>query len=508
MLCVCLPSGSIGRVVLVVGGVGVMQVEGDRPSATKSAGQSLKLRREEAKSLRARFSTSFRVISPTSFSFLFTPSDPDFPVDVPGIELQFDIPADYPNSALPKIEVLGLGLSSREEEADLVSPQLRSKLESSIQQLLLRIRQLHPGESMIEPYLLSLLDEKLQGMLMDREFFESYMTVNAEGATQRRYMLIKRKTAAPETEPQVRPVDDSGGAGPENLAPMDGESDADAMLSIREIQQRPTSKAIDLRFVGESSIAGTTMLECDVLRITATCRRCQNQTVDVSISLKMPTYDGTCPNCNERHQILYIPEPIMTAVSSTGFSAVERSGHKIGSLVLDGCAYLDMLPSTFAALCSECGRRNVFTPLVVGRTNQRSCLKCFSKMNVSFERVEAQKAPKPSRFGSGDTDASGKSKRKVPRQELGITLGEHLPNFGCCAHYKHSHRWLRFPCCGKAFPCDLCHDENEGHPLAWATRMICGFCSLEQKCATECLGCGKELVKKGTGRIARSKIKR
>lgn len=68
-------------------------------------------------------------------------------------------------------------------------------------------------------------------------------------------------------------------------------------------------------------------------------------------------------------------------------------------------------------------------------------------------------------------------------------LGQPLPNQGTCKHYKHSHRyllfnfikylhsnkintkmkininlyyfrWLRFPCCGKAFPCDVCHEIN------------------------------------------------
>ena len=42
-------------------------------------------------------------------------------------------------------------------------------------------------------------------------------------------------------------------------------------------------------------------------------------------------------------------------------------------------------------------------------------------------------------------------------------------------------RWLRFPCCGMRFPCDLCHEEGtDGHEMVWATRMLCGFCSTEQ----------------------------
>ena len=38
----------------------------------------------------------------------------------------------------------------------------------------------------------------------------------------------------------------------------------------------------------------------------------------------------------------------------------------------------------------------------------------------------------------------------------------------------------RFPCCGKAYPCDICHDSKEDHPMERASRMICGYCSREQ----------------------------
>lgn len=39
----------------------------------------------------------------------------------------------------------------------------------------------------------------------------------------------------------------------------------------------------------------------------------------------------------------------------------------------------------------------------------------------------------------------------------------------------------RFPCCGKLYPCDSCHDEAEkDHEMKLANRMVCGFCSKEQ----------------------------
>ena len=38
----------------------------------------------------------------------------------------------------------------------------------------------------------------------------------------------------------------------------------------------------------------------------------------------------------------------------------------------------------------------------------------------------------------------------------------------------------RFPCCGKVFPCNVCHDSTEDHPMERANRMIRGYCSKEQ----------------------------
>ncbi len=52
-----------------------------------------------------------------------------------------------------------------------------------------------------------------------------------------------------------------------------------------------------------------------------------------------------------------------------------------------------------------------------------------------------------------------KPKKKVVKVP-GLKVGEPLANRGTCKHYGHSYRWLRFPCCGRAFPCDNCHNET------------------------------------------------
>eukprot|EP00882_Tetradesmus_deserticola_P016842 GHRQ01018011.1.p2 GENE.GHRQ01018011.1~~GHRQ01018011.1.p2 ORF type:complete len:189 (+),score=49.64 GHRQ01018011.1:288-854(+) len=78
----------------------------------------------------------------------------------------------------------------------------------------------------------------------------------------------------------------------------------------------------------------------------------------------------------------------------------------------------------------------------------------------------------------------------------GLQEGGTLPHNGACKHYRHSYRWLRFPCCGQRYACDLCHEEAvaDGHDAAWASRMVCGFCSREQPLGTACRHCGKRLA--------------
>ena len=63
-------------------------------------------------------------------------------------------------------------------------------------------------------------------------------------------------------------------------------------------------------------------------------------------------------------------------------------------------------------------------------------------------------------------------------------------------------RWLRFPCCGRRFACDLCHEEGtDGHEMKWAQRMVCGYCSKEQALGEQCNHCGKRIARSARGAI-------
>ena len=80
---------------------------------------------------------------------------------------------------------------------------------------------------------------------------------------------------------------------------------------------------------------------------------------------------------------------------------------------------------------------------------------------------------------SGKAGAAGGANKRDNRDPARFKAGQPLENKGTCKHYSRSYRWLRFPCCGIAFPCDLCHelsDRCDDVTGAWAGRMICGYC--------------------------------
>merc|ERR1712032_1658719 len=92
--------------------------------------------------------------------------------------------------------------------------------------------------------------------------------------------------------------------------------------------------------------------------------------------------------------------------------------------------------------------------------------------------------------------ARAEASRRGGSDSVPIRVGTPLPMQGACKHYRKSNRWLRFPCCGRAFPCGECHDAASDHEFEWATRMLCGFCSREMPYTKDGVcSCGKNLTK-------------
>ena len=92
--------------------------------------------------------------------------------------------------------------------------------------------------------------------------------------------------------------------------------------------------------------------------------------------------------------------------------------------------------------CLECGRDSSTSGLNYGEHRDTWCKKCHLKLSLSVEQcrfIQHQPGVLPAAATGSRRKRSGGKKAK----EALIQVGKPLPEFGTCAHYKKSNRWLR-----------------------------------------------------------------
>ncbi|KAG5358098.1 hypothetical protein CJU89_4596 [Yarrowia sp. B02] len=228
------------------------------------------------------------------------------------------------------------------------------------------------------------------------------------------------------------------------------------------------------------------VLECSTLNLTVNCTRCKTANDIQGIVAGPYGRDGkavgvACSQCNQALVVAFRK------------NLIHSFNHCAGYLDLEGCVPFDMMPSLFIPTCMNCSESfpQPLKGLQSGFSATVNCRVCHIRMTVripqcTFEVIDDYAIP---------ADRLKKVHvRKRAKENLGIKIGEPLPNEGTCRHYKKSHRWLRFSCCGKVFPCDKCHDDVSMHVAEHANRMLCGACSREQTITKECESCGYSYV--------------
>jgi hypothetical protein len=244
----------------------------------------------------------------------------------------------------------------------------------------------------------------------------------------------------------------------------------------------------------------------DVLKLTVqlTCTRCHAASEAVFAQLGAAggsssnrnhlAWQGECTTCHQQLEVTVAPR------------IVHDGSNILAVLKSVCCAPTDMLPSMLAAQCSSCSSMAAFRSVQIGKWNERNCGQCHRRMAflapaVEFKNIQRSSAGAGGRGGGRGGDTSNNDgKNAISDRDIVITPGQPLPDFGTCRHYRHSKRWLRFPCCGRRFACDLCHEEGvlDGHEMKWAGRMVCGYCSVEQALDNKCSSCGKTLATSAT----------
>lgn len=236
---------------------------------------------------------------------------------------------------------------------------------------------------------------------------------------------------------------------------------------------------------------GVATVECVKAALRVQCGRCRCNLDVVTPARRRNVV--TCGRCSRSCSLTFRP------------NLMHQFNSVLGYLDLVDCCAVDLVLSTcvFALDCFGCNKRMTVDGIHYGQRRSLWCQFCNAKMTTLMESVKfLQLQPSKAAENSGPSFSIKAPKMVKNVKDPAIQEGRPLPDGGICKHYKKSFRWLRFPCCGKAYPCDKCHEEQEGgsHEMKFATRMICGHCCKEQPFAAEkpCIGCASFMTKKPT----------
>ncbi|PIK62183.1 hypothetical protein BSL78_00906 [Apostichopus japonicus] len=283
-------------------------------------------------------------------------------------------------------------------------------------------------------------------------------------------------------------------------------SDEDTSSAAKVIFDPPDKdmRGTEVFFQGLKLSEAVGTLAVTRLTVIVQCVRCKER-VDVTTPPRRNNLI-TCGRCNNRQIVTYRP------------CLVHPMSHVIGFLDFEGCLPFDvnMVTSGLMVGCLTCSHDNNLKGLQYGQGRNMWCDKCHQKMTIQADSCRFQRLQPAENIGSGPLYTVKSKGPKKQAKDPAIVDMLPLPENGSCKHYKKSFRWLRFPCCGKFYPCDECHDfdNDDGHEMKYATRMLCGFCAKEQPYSVDkpCVRCGSSTTKGRTqhwegGSGCRNKIK-
>ncbi|KAJ3009341.1 hypothetical protein HKX48_008026 [Thoreauomyces humboldtii] len=400
------------------------------------------------------------------------PTDPDFPFELEGLELEIALPTSYP--MIPcTIRVLN----------ESIPASLRRNVEKAW------TKKATASKLLILP-MINWLDSQLEALLIESAEPPAKITfINNE--------RHQRGVSVPERELSMGvvpsgPESDSATSSEEDFSEGNDEeedSDPGEVVNQTSTSLSQQHKGIHIR-LPNAGLENIALLQCMSLNIVVRCTKCkQSNDVKNLVPSDSPAPRWvTCLQCGMALGIRFRSSPL----HSTSLS--------IGYLDLEQCSAQDLLPSNYVATCDQCFKvqssAHAFKSVIRGYPITMTCIAgCHAKMTLRLEDARFVNLAPTGLHNSGLT----LKKRKKPRDDFTLVVGTPLPKNGICRHYKHSYRYFRFPCCGKLYPCDVCHQDEVagGHEMTWANRVVCGFCSREanfQSTVTTC-ACGKDLVR-------------
>ncbi|XP_035225906.1 uncharacterized protein LOC118198357 isoform X2 [Stegodyphus dumicola] len=444
----------------------------------------INLRNTEITQLRKRFPSLKIIKENETFIISFQPSDPDWPFDLKNLEIQVDFPENYPKKVC-QIKVL--------ESADYIPPLLIRFLNRSIKDWLSKKFEDSIASDKVElvfrPFL-RWFDRTLEDL-----FISGLRLVKLD---------IQAKDAGIEFVPPEKLFESSTAtSNQENTSDISDQSDTEQNLNNSEVEEQsekslckdivsqpkknePINTAVNqgmkVLFSDLELTEGAAALTCTKISVMLQCSRCRT-----SCNAEFASNKSNSQKCSKCYrEMVYAFNP----------ATLHPFSNVLGTLQLTDCQIIDinLVECHFLVDCLNCSKQVAVDGIHYGQQHKMWCKFCNQKLLISIRSAKFQ-ASKPTYTAIKYQPAKKIQKTKDPI----VKEGEPLPQCGACKHYKKSFRWLRFPCCGRVYPCDVCHNEKEtDHEMKFASRMICGFCAKEQPYSKDkpCFGCSADLTKK------------
>ncbi|XP_039663615.1 uncharacterized protein si:dkey-24l11.2 isoform X2 [Perca fluviatilis] len=467
---------------------------------------AMQLRDTEIEQLKKRFPKDQLIIQEQSnckvtyYRVAVEATDPDWPFDLKEVDIMVSFPDSYPkeiftldiplDQELPPIMARHVQQASLEWlQAKHATNQLLGKVEllfrpflrwldRSLERLFTEgARQLKKDIDLEKAGLQFIPYQELQATVCEKSVNDHSSDTAAAGED----VTDEGKLEKTDSERKLeggKLVQQEGPGGDEGQQ-QEGEEEASHL--VENIKISDPRRGTEVKLLGLRLGENTATVVAKQITVCLQCNRCK-VTADLTLTGRAPC-TAQCEKCSASINAAF--RPCMLHHYSDVLGYLDLHNAAPADLVLQECELI--------VGCLSCSQEGPVQNLSYGQTKEFNCEHCHSKLGILAESTRFQYIqPRASKTGPSACAVNCKTIR-----DPAVQKGKPLPEKGVCKHYRQSHRWLRFPCCGRAYPCDGCHDEDQDHPMELATRMICGYCAKEQPYGNgkPCISCGSMMTR-------------
>ncbi|XP_049929691.1 uncharacterized protein si:dkey-24l11.2 [Epinephelus moara] len=462
------------------------------------------LRDTEIKQLKKRFPKDQLIIQErddgkvTYYRVTVEATDPDWPFDLKQVDIMVSFPDSYP------LEIFTLDIPLDQELPPVMARHVQQvslewlQAKHATNQLLGKLELLfRPFLRWLDRSLERLFTEGARQLKKDIDLekaglqFISYQELQAAVCEKSGNDQSSDAAAGDEDvcdEGKLENTEDKGTIEGGKLVQQEGpgqqeheEEEEAACHLVENIKISDPRRGTEVKLLGLRLGENTATVAAQQITVCLQCNRCK-VTADLTLTGRAPC-SAQCEKCSASINAAFRPCLLHHYCDVLGYLDLHNAAP--ADLVLQDC--------DFIVGCLSCSQEGPVLNVSYGQTKEFNCEHCHNKLSILAESTRFQYIP-PRVNKTGQS--AGTVNYKMIRDPA-VQKGKPLPEKGACKHYKQSHRWLRFPCCGRAYPCDVCHDVDQDHPMELATRMICGHCAKEQPYSNgkPCVSCGSMMTR-------------